>query len=284
MGKLYVLGNGFDMHYHLQTNTDTFIRYLHKETIYNECTDAFDVMAGYGVLWSDFEEDISYIDLNAIEEENLIGPDYLSDHESDRDGGIYNMENYLNSIYNAIFSALKNMVDAADRVNLPADKNMKFNIDDAIICFNYTSTIEKVAVQLPDKDVLYIHGNAARGSDLILGYNEGKSNYNYRKYSNPEDGDYYCETQAFLIRDFYESLKKKRQNEKLEEYLSSLDVIDEVVVYGHSIGKVDIPYFEQIEAKLNPSRWRVSYYTNDDSVFSNVKCLSFLIIVEFFNW
>ena len=40
--------------------------------------------------------------MEEIEEQNLNMPDYLSDHEGDRDGTIINMESYLSDLNSVI--------------------------------------------------------------------------------------------------------------------------------------------------------------------------------------
>ena len=282
MAKLYIMGNGFDLHYGLKTRTDDFLDYLKQERVYNEIDDAVEVFAGYGVNWSNFEEDRAYIDFNEIEENQLEYPDYLSDHESDRDGCIFNMREYLNSLYAAIHNALRKMVYKADTTELA--KDMEFSLEDAIICFNYTSTIEKVAKVLPLIPIFYIHGCAYKNEELILGYKEAQTDYRFDKYSSPEDGDYYVESQLEEMRRFYYSLKKKRKDCELLVFIENLKNIDEVVVLGHSIGSVDAPYFELINQRLNPRVWNISYYDDNDDSISNANQLSFSQKINLFKW
>ena len=226
MGKLYIIGNGFDLHYGLKTKPSDFIQFLKKESVYNSLNNAFEELKELNVLWSNFEEDISYIDFDRIEEEHLSSPDYSSDHESDRDGGIFEIECFLNSIYDAIFAALRQMVKQADSTYLTKDFHL--NDEDAIISFNYTTTIERVAFDLPIKPIFYIHGCV--------------------------------------------------------EFISTLNDIDEIIVLGHSIGKVDLPYFEIIESVIHPSQWRVSFYSKDDDVLANINELSFVSKIYPFRW
>lgn len=282
MAKLYIMGNGFDLHYGLKTRTNDFLDYLKQERVYNEIDDAVEVFAGYGVNWSNFEEDIAYIDFNEIEENQLEYPDYLLDHEFDRDGCIFNMREYLNRLYAAIHNALRKMVYKADTTELA--KDMEFSLEDAIICFNYTSTIEKVAKVLPLIPIFYIHGCAYKNEELILGYKEAQTDYRFDKYSSSEDGDYYVESQLEEMRRFYYSLEKKRKDRELLVFIENLKNIDEVVVLGHSIGSVDAPYFELINQRLNPRVWNISYYDDNDDSISNANQLSFSQKNNLFKW
>lgn len=95
MGTLYVIGNGFDLHWKLNTTTDDFMDFLQRQYIEGEMDNAVDVLAAYGVDWSEYEQSLANIDLDTLEKENLGFPDYTSDRESDRDGVIYCMQVYL---------------------------------------------------------------------------------------------------------------------------------------------------------------------------------------------
>ena len=79
MKTLYIIGNGFDLHFGLKTKTDHFIEYLKNQPVYNEADNAFNVFYSYGVNWYEYEQSLNNIDLDEIEFENEIQPDYLSD-------------------------------------------------------------------------------------------------------------------------------------------------------------------------------------------------------------
>ncbi len=285
MGKLYVFGNGLDLHYGLKTSTQDFLDILRTKRVYNEIDNAAEIFAYYNVLWSDFESDLAKIELNEIEANHVEYPDYISDHEYDRDSVITNVEEYVNSLREAIFDSLSDMIESAEQKiqNLPIDNQWQFKTEDLIISFNYTSTLEKVSNAL-DVPILYIHGSFAEEEGLILGYKEPLDTYDYQKYSNSENGDYYMEKQLNLIHDFYLSLKKDYQIEKLKSFLKNAKSIDEVIVYGHALGDIDAPYLDYIDEAIQPIRWRVSYHGQDDNVLLNKGSLSFADKISCFEW
>ncbi|MDO5381397.1 MAG: AbiH family protein [Eubacteriales bacterium] len=185
MGKLYIFGNGLDLHYRLKTRPDDFLQILRNKQIYNEASNAAEIFENYNVLWNNFEQDMAYLDLEQIEENQVQSP------ESE----------------------------------LSSDDKWLF-----------------------------------------------------------DDGDYYMERQPYLINAFYESLKKNMQTEKLRSFLMNAGNIDEVLVYGHSLGDVDVPYLELIDSILQPRMWKVSYYRDNDEVFSNSEGLSFINKIVIFKW
>lgn len=253
---LYILGNGFDLHYGLKTSTTDFVKILKKQGIYNEIENAVDVFASYGIDWGEYEESISEIDLEELEGRNIIYPDYLSDHEYDRDEGIINIQYYTESLNLSINNALNSMVDEAnaqvETINGSEDK--LFENAAAIISFNYTSTYEILyGNSVP---ILHIHGYYIDGEKLIFGYKSVRSKY-YR-WLGHEDGDFYVNTQRELIWNFYTSWKKELQFEKLMQFLKGIS-INEIIVLGHSMSPVDSEYMELIEKILQPERWSISY-------------------------
>ena len=288
MSVLYVIGNGFDLHFGLKTSPQDFQDILTKKQIYNETDNAYDVLHTYGVNWSEYEQSLAEIDLDEIEDQNIIGPDYLSDHEFDRDGGIVNIQMYLESLNEAIQSSLIDMVEIANTETesraLQGEHYTLLDISDRVLSFNYTSTLEylfDLATQIP---ICHIHGFHDAGESLIFGYSQVKGNYRNKLMSTFEDGDYYVDRQRELIYDFYQNWRKNIQNDVLDSFLKQCNGIDKVVVYGHSMGKVDASYMEQVEQTLHPLRWEISYHSPVDSVLTNVKGYTFTPKIQLFIW
>lgn len=270
MGTLYIVGNGFDLHFKLKTKTEHFIEHLKMQSIYNEIDNAFDILTDcYGIDWCDYEQSLNDIDLDEIEFQNEIQPDYLSDHESDRDGGILNMQMYVDSISDAINSALEQMVIVANdelrNLSLCYPPKELFKKGDAILTFNYTSTIECL-FSIPDNvPIFHIHGCYEQGTPLIFGYRSNESSYTDAWASiDEENGDYYIAQQREAVYTFYKSWRKKLQTDNLKAFLSRCYGIDRIVVLGHSMSAVDSEYMELVEKCFSPIIWEISYYDEGD--------------------
>ena len=290
MARLYVIGNGFDLHFGLKTGVLDFVSKLQNQSIYSQIDGSFDnflsVMEEYGIDWSNYELSLAEMDLEAIENQNMMMPDYMSDYESDREGVIYSMQVYLDGINDAIDSALKEMVEDA---NYELEEKMvedeclpRFISGDAILSFNYTSTIEMLFELPEDLRILHIHGLYEDNDPLIFGYKDSDEKYK-RRISSYDDGDYYTYQQQMAIYKFYCGWKKAVQKEKLNSFLGHCQEIDEVVVLGHSMGAVDSWYLEQIEKVLHPTIWHVSYHGADE-VKDNSQQYSFKSKIRFFAW
>lgn len=269
MRTLYIIGNGFDLHFNLKTKTDNFENYLKNQTIYNGVDNASDVFNSYGVNWYEYEQSLNDIDLDEIESQNEIKPDYLSDRESDRDGGIVNMQMYVGSLSEAIRSALEQMVISANEDALVLSEDFLapklFEVGDAILTFNYTSTIE-ILFEVPDSvPIFHIHGCYEQGTPLVFGYRNNQNSYVKTWPDMDEDNwDYYVAQQREVVYDFYSSLEKKLEIDKLVSFLLKCGKMDRVVVLGRSMSPVDCEYMEKVDATLNPRIWEISYYNEND--------------------
>lgn len=278
MGTLFIIGNGFDLHFGLKTGTADFEEFLRAQGIEGEMDNAFEILNAYGVDWSEYEQSLANMDLDAIELENLGFPDYMSDRESDRDGVIFQMQEYLDSISDAITSALEEMVDTANEAledeDIMAKQPKLFQSGDAVISFNYTSTVEMLFDIPDDIPILHIHGYRANQERLIFGYKEMKGDYRTRLEPN-EDTDFYEDQQRQAIYEFYTGWQKKTDLKKLKRFLKNCQGFNQVVVLGHSMGEVDAKYMEVIEKALHPTEWMISYYCSPRSMKDTLKQYSF---------
>lgn len=263
---LFIIGNGFDLYHRLPTSTSDFCNILSSKKVYGYADDAREIFMNYGVDWGEYESSLGLLDLNEIEECNLSMPDYLSDHEYDRDGTIWYMEEHLESLRSAIEESLSEMVESANEQLYDTDiriKNM-FKKEDVVLSFNYTSTLEKL-YEIEGIPILHIHGYYGCNEKLLFGYKNGKNAKEYRKrYFDPlDDGrDYYVDLQRESVAQFYESCRKKLQLDKLRNFLTGIRNIDQIYVMGHSMSYVDSEYMELIEEILTPSKWYISQYNN----------------------
>lgn len=141
---------------------------------------------------------------------------------------------------------------------------MRFNDNAIFINFNYTSTLQ-VVYGVEDKNVLHIHGCAKKHHDLIFGHGENimtapeideNGDSNRTMFSDAESAA------AYPLHAF-----KKPVDEILKErykYFKNLIDITEIIVIGHSLNKVDLPYFRRIADSAKDAQWKVSYYSNDE--------------------
>lgn len=204
----------------------------------------------------------------------------------------------------------------AKKANLELDsqsqilqRDFNFKADDYYIIFNYTTTLETLYPYINPNHICHIHGSVQNNDDLIYGNtrenlysgfsdfitenpnydpDEGKDAElsNYREYietvtySEKEQNDY----NDFVIEKIKElnaSMVKPVQKAILVDFLRQVNV-DEVLIYGLSIGEVDIPYLEKINEMFPNSTWTISYFNDkSDPVCRHTEKLSFSSKVKF---
>lgn len=279
MKKLFIIGNGFDLHHQLPTGVNDFIEILEQKDVNEYYLTA-------EVDWSDYEESLSYFGLESMSEEFLEYPNYLSDRESDRDGGIFTMEQIMSEMQDVVKESLTEMIENAEQTiediledyTFPSSENKVFTNDSIFITFNYTSTLENLYNLNEKIGILHIHGHIYNNQELVFGYSEhgdevlksfavqgvAVSGYKQRDYNEDDIPDYYVHKQYDEMYSFYASNKKVLRLQELYNFLSAYtkDKIVEIVVLGHSMGNVDKPYFDLIDKIISPKKWIISQYNN----------------------
>lgn len=283
---LFIIGNGFDMFHGLPTSTNDFCNILSSKNVDGDVENALETFMNYGVDWGEYENSLSKLDLNEIEQQHLAMPDYMSDHEGDRDGSIFYMENYLSDLNSVIRNSLYEMVEKANDQLVDTKAKIKnvFKKNDAILSFNYTSTLEEL-YRIEGVPILHIHGYYNKCEELLFGYREGKNAEEYRnKYLDPTDDsrDYYVDAQREQIIGFYENWRKNIQLNELVNFLYNLHNIDQICVMGHSMSYVDSEYMEVVERILKPKKWYISQYNGSPS-FEELVSYSFGNKIQFYS-
>lgn len=321
--KIFIIGNGFDLNFKLPTSPDNYKKCLESFTIEGSSgsSSALDFFDQYiDDYWSNTEQSLADLDLVSLSADNVVSPDYLSDHESDRDAGIFQMQQLSDDVINARNEALALMVSKADSTNIDTTTINKAAFDNAvIISFNYTTTLERL-YDLNKSTVLHIHGCLEDGDRLIFGFKDDKSyspdgalvtntflskqlDIEIEKIEsnsllsrdekdelieslrdNYDFDDYYIDEQNNVLVSLYRQNQKKFQFDKLKSFLKkNIGVnsrVKEIVVLGHSLNDVDSEYFELIEKNIRPKYWKISQY-NGSPCLEELKNYSFSKKIRF---
>lgn len=294
--KLYVIGNGFDIHHGLDTWYTSFGLYLKKN--YWETYEL--LLEHYGLsdlnpncrksmsdpLWSAFEKSMSLLDQDSVLDANMDAmPDYSSDEFRDRDRYTLEieMERILGLLTTDLFKAFKEFILAVQYPKF--DDSLSVNIDrDAVyLTFNYTDTLSRY-YEVPDENVLFIHGKADEHSDeLILGHGIDPENFKEKPAEPPSElsdedlerwmeyqsdqYDYSFERGKNAINQYFSATFKATEQviKNNEDFFAKLSSIDEVYILGHSLAEVDLPYFQKLQQSVRPdAKWVVTFYNPDD--------------------
>lgn len=286
--RLFIIGNGFDLAHELSTNIEKDFKPI-AESI-GQISHFWDMYQTNELsIWSDFENCLAHPDFNSLEEIfHGYEPDYQSEHESDRNSIITQVD--LNGkLFYSLNEFASNAECALNSKNANEKYQLQFQQKDLFINFNYTHTLEKLYC-FDKKQVLHIHGEVGKGN-LIFGYPEGmyepaKYFYDPKQKGNGSFSE--VEIQDFLENmkssgnmDFYsisayqqliektKSFKKKYQLEMFQDFINNME-ITEIHVIGHSC-KIDFPYFSCLNNKYQFAEWFFTAHTDYD--VKNIKNL-----------
>ncbi|MCL1148072.1 bacteriophage abortive infection AbiH family protein [Shewanella marinintestina] len=294
--KLYIIGNGFDIHHGLNTSYTSFGLYLKKH--YNEVYEL--LLDYYGFddlnplnwdtmkdpLWSEFETNLSLLDITTVLEahiDSIAVPGAAEFRDRDWNTFQIDMEMVLKKLTVDLYKAFKEFILSVQFSGIESNKIINIDRDAKYLSFNYTDTLKKY-YEIPDNNVLFIHEKAEiNGGELVLGHGVDPKNFEEQPEKPPlgltaeqyeqwrqdmaEQYDYSLELGKDTIMSYFtETFKGTRAIiEKHTDFFNDLKNVEEVFVLGHSLADVDLPYFEELVKSTDPdATWIATYYSETD--------------------
>ena len=267
MIKLYIIGNGFDKSHNLPTGYDDFHQFIvgNYTDLENLFEEYFQLKTNEKYLWSDFENDLGTYNWSSFyNEKNNI--DVLD--ENFRPSFTYGLEDELRQeteeLVDEIKDAFENWLNQIDLEQI--DKKIDFESNAIFLNFNYTLTLEEV-YKIPCERIFHIHGDVNNTpNSLIFGHNKELE----EEPEIDENGD----SNRTMFTDSQNAAKypycafQKPVNEVISEnktFFESLRDIEEVVIWGHSLNQIDIPYFKEIIKQTKESiTWKVGFHKKEE--------------------
>ncbi|ELI0377382.1 bacteriophage abortive infection AbiH family protein [Vibrio cholerae] len=250
MTTLVIVGNGFDIQNGLPTSYWHFYKKyssrLDRHFVY--FPDFFDDQE-----WSNFEENLGRFDEDNFRENEAWEPSMDDMIESSKYANGYNDEisQKVGELVDDIESAFTTWIRSIDVKR--ANKFMDFPIGCKFINFNYTSTLQDV-YSVPEEDVLHLHGKAK--SNVIFGH--GLGNGSQASSMVPNDDEPWFEEAFQTIASVTDKFHKP-VNDIVNEHRCQLEGygdVTKIVVIGHSINNIDVPYFQCILKSYPDAVWR----------------------------
>jgi hypothetical protein len=261
--SLYIIGNGFDIFHGVKSKYSDFRDFvkINDKNLFETLEEYFEPE----LLWSEFEETLAQIDTEKIIEDAEY---YLYPYNADDWSESYNhsYQEEIKKIVESVTILLKSIfikwilslkVDCSKRLNLP--------LNSTYLNFNYSATLESI-YRISNENIEYIHNKAENEkSNLILGHSRKNPQGGNENYS--DDEDFRIKEGIVLIEKYFLDTYKNTEDviAKKEEFFCKLDSIEKVYVFGHSISKVDIKYFEKVYNTIKfDAKWTVSYHHKDE--------------------
>jgi hypothetical protein len=286
--NLNIIGNGFDLFNGLPSSYYYFGCYLIKNDyeFYEHICSMYDLKymkmiepaiahdfeyVVEDIFWSDFEKHLGSVSENFIIDKY---PDELYLENSDPVELEMNDDKASEVIIDKFTKWVSHTLDLEENFRIiesysnRSNSRLNFDKNDYFVQFNYTHTLQKI-YRVNDLKIHYIHGECGE-EDLIVGHGEQKrlseieikidsleDEYDYTQESSNRINEYKC-----LYR-YIDNVKKDVDIHRLgaKRFYSQIRNIDKVIVFGHSLGEVDLPYFQDIRNKWPEAKWEVSYYS-----------------------
>jgi len=258
--KLYIIGNGFDLHHKILSEYKHFKCYLKTEDnrLANLVDDYIPVDLDEETAWSNLESALAKIDIDHVVDSNSIFlQSYSAEYwrESDNHDFQYNISEIVNSLSTTLKNQFTNWVRQIEIPDATSALNQlsTLDIDALYLTFNYTSTLTSV-YSVPATNILHIHGEATSDTDIVLGHAWNPiERQSLNDHSDIEDQDTRV-TEAYDILDQYFSKTFKPSMKIIKKndiFFSRLCNIKEICVLGHSLDEVDRNYFKAVVTAIN---------------------------------
>ncbi|WP_099335500.1 bacteriophage abortive infection AbiH family protein [Clostridium cadaveris] len=285
--KLFIIGNGFDLAHGLKTSYGDFRDYLEEEDwsylesledMYGFCIDSKrEWVKEY--LWRDFEMNLSDIDETRIIEvgENI---------DLGLEGGDISCEDTLNEYWDEQYKFIerlnefvKNWIKQLDISTMRKTDRINEDTNGLFITFNYTLLLEEV-YGVEDYDILHIHGSINNNDSApVIGHGNKEKIIEMNEISK-DAGEKFEEKKCSIygaVANYYERTLKDVQDfiRWNRSFFSRLNSVDEIFIIGHSLGDVDMPYFDEIKNNVSDNTiWNIYYYNDDDEILYREKIIS----------
>ena len=270
--RLFIIGNGFDRAHDLNTQYWDFRTFL--DNLYPDFLDSFEKHYNIypndsenykrNLLWNCFETNLANINEDVIIEDAL-------NIDMGLESGDYGIEETLRIYFHNEYSYIEKLaiylkqwvktIKIEDKS--PITSQINSNNNDFYITFNYTSVLEKV-YNIKPSNILHIHGSLHNDDDdPILGHGNRnriediKAKRNMAQTCFNEKEISICD----VIQDYYNTTFKNVRNYMHKLNKLCIYPINEIIIIGHSVDGVDLPYFKAInKITRKRAKWKVYYY------------------------
>lgn len=270
MNRLYIIGNGFDLWHGLPTSYRAFFKFAHNDL---ENLELY-FNPGDGEPWHDFEGSLGTYDWQSMYSDyNHIDMRLDSFKPSE----FYGLEDELaettRELVDTVTELFQEWISAIDVSE--TSKILEFEPSARFINFNYTSTLQTV-YGVDASRILHIHGSVEEMSELIFGH--GATMDEEPELDENGDSNRSMATDSENAAKFpFHAFKKPTDKviEKNRGFFESLEGIEEIVVIGHSMNDIDLPYFMEIAKNTRRAKWKMCHHSQMDEkhhIAQLIKC------------
>lgn len=259
---LFIIGNGFDIAHEIESKYSDFRKFEIKRGN-QRFVDLMDIFfSNQTDFWSDIETALGQYDEDSIIDFCNPEEEFDIDHPTRSESAYADSPDFIfHPLLEDLKAEFRNWVNDID-ISI-AERIIRLSEDAQYLTFNYTDTLETI-YNIPMQNVFHIHGARNNVHDEYI---VGHSNLRDKDTAFDDDDVYFKqETRAKVIgwmNDVYKDADAIIYRQ--DKYFNSLKGIQQVIVLGHSLNDVDLPYFKRIIKETgNDVVWKFSYYGKRD--------------------
>ena len=261
MKILYIIGNGFDLWHGLPTSYEAFNSFAEKKL--SEFKSYFASQVARSGPWHDFENSLATFDWKLLYDAH-DNTDFTA--ENFRQSETYALEDDLTEQTDNLVTAITTCFhDWIKNINVSSvSRKIEFKPNSTFLTFNYTSTLQTI-YEVDHLKITHIHGNSYYSDDLIFGHGEIREEAPEIDENEDSRRTMFTDAENATKYPFYAFQKPvgKKIKEKVEFFQSLTDVTN-IIVIGHSLNDIDLPYYKEIVKHTSNLQWLVYCYSSCD--------------------
>lgn len=208
-------------------------------------------------LWSSFEENLENFNWESFFYDNC---NVQIDDENFELNSTYGLEDEINEQSQKLIESIREAFECwIENIDIESvEKKMNIEENSFFINFNYTLVLENIYQIQLDK-IVHIHGDIWN-KQIIFGHNkvldeDSEIDENGDSNRTPFSDSESAAKQAFHA--FYKPVRNIIEANK--HHFESFNTVKKIIILGHSLNKIDIPYFKEILSHTSNAKWEVSY-------------------------
>ena len=263
--RLYIIGNGFDIHHGIESKYSDFKAWLEKNKNESLVRMMDEFFSNDREFWGDIEEALGEYDEESITE--YCEPESSLDEELDHPGRWQTqVEDSIPYIFGGAMNEFREAFDEWVRsINVSESQaDLHMPQSSKYLSTNYTETLELI-YGVSGQNVLHVHGSRLdKDAEFVIGHGNSRD-------ANDPYGD---DGQLLPYQNAYSSViaimnewKKDCQSIIIrnEGFFYSLPSVKGVCIIGKSYNDIDMPYLQAVASNVDPDcKWVLNYYSERD--------------------
>lgn len=266
MKTLYVVGNGFDIYHGLSTGYQFFYKYLsqNQKELVDDLKKYFFSMEEDEKLWSSLEENLENFNWKSFLDDNC---NVQSDDENFELNSTYGLEDEINEqsqkLIESIREAFESWIENID-IEL-VEKKLHLEKNSFFINFNYTLLLENI-YQIHQDKIVHIHGDI-ENKQIVFGHNKVLDEDSEIDKNGDSNRTLFSDSESAAKQAFHAFYKPVGNIiEANKHHFENFNTVNKIIILGHSLNKIDIPYFKEILIHTNNAKWEVSYHEHKEEM------------------